>query len=172
MSSKMPLASTPASKKARESAPAAGAEAAHAAQARVASHRDADAAELFGISQLCADFGTTPRALRFYESKGLLQPRRINGTRVYTRRDRARLALIIRSKTIGASLAEIRQFLDMYGAHGEGRTQQMRFVLQRTGESIAELEKKRAHIDATLDELRLIQREAQMGLDVRRRAKG
>ncbi len=126
------------------------------AQEVVAAHREDDSGELFGITELCQAFGITPRALRFYEDKGLLAPRRINGTRIYTRRDRARLALILRSKAIGASLAEIKQYLDMYGQHGEGRTQQLKWVLQRTDASIAELEQKKAHIEATLAELRLI----------------
>lgn len=130
--------------------------AAAAAHAMVAAHRSEDATELFGVTELCREFGITARAIRFYEDKGLLAPRRVNGARVYTRRDRARLALILRSKAIGASLAEIKRFLDMYGAHGEGRTQQMRYVLTRTDEAIRELEQKRAHIDATLAELRLI----------------
>ena len=135
------------------------------AQEIVASHRDDDAAELFGIAELCKDFGITLRTIRFYEDKGLLQPRRINGTRVYTRRDRARLALILRSKAIGASLAEIKQYLDMYGAHGEGREKQLRYVLARTDQTIRELEQKRAHIDATLAELRLINGEVRKQLD-------
>jgi DNA-binding transcriptional MerR regulator len=135
------------------------------AQEIVASHRDVDAGELFGIAELCQDFGITLRTIRFYEDKGLLQPRRINGTRVYTRRDRARLALILRSKAIGASLAEIKQYLDMYGAHGEGREKQLRYVLERTNQTIRELEQRRAHIDATLAELRLINGEVRKQLD-------
>lgn len=75
---------------------------------------------------------------------------------MYTRRDRARVALIQRSKAIGASLAEIRQYLDLYGPHGEGRVQQLKWVLQRTDAAIAALEQKLAHIQATLAELRLI----------------
>lgn len=126
------------------------------AQQVVAAHRQDDTGELFGITQLCQEFGISPRALRFYEDKGLLQPRRVNAARVYTRRDRARLALILRSKAIGASLAEIKHYLDLYGAHGEGRAQQLRFVAERTGEAIADLERRRAHIDATLAELRII----------------
>ena len=126
------------------------------AQEVVDSHRDEDTGELFGITELCAAFGITLRTIRFYEDKGLLSPRRVNGTRVYTRRDRARLALILRSKAIGASLAEIKHYLDLYGAHGEGRVQQMRFVLERTDHALAELETKRAHIEATLAELRVI----------------
>ncbi|MBI3157484.1 MAG: MerR family DNA-binding transcriptional regulator [Burkholderiales bacterium] len=130
--------------------------AAPSARDAVAAHRDEAGGELFGIAELCVEFGISARAIRFYEDKGLLAPRRVGGTRVYTRRDRARLALILRSKAIGASLAEIKRFLDLYGTHGEGRVQQLRYVLRRTDEAIAELEQKRAHIDATLAELRVI----------------
>ena len=104
--------------------------------------------ELFGVTELCNAFDVTPRTLRFYEDKGLLSPRRINGTRVYSRRDRARLALILRAKVIGSSLAEIKQYLDMYG--------QLRYVLARTDGAIAELEQKLAHIESSLAELRII----------------
>jgi DNA-binding transcriptional MerR regulator len=135
----------------------------HAAKAKaptadevVADHRSNDAGQLFGITELCREFGISPRAIRFYEDKGLLAPRRVNGTRVYTRRDRARLQLILRAKAIGSSLAEIKHYLDLYGAHGEGRAVQLKYVLDKTGKAIAELERKREHIDASLAELRLI----------------
>lgn len=127
-----------------------------AAQAFVESHRDIGTAELFGITELCREFGISLRALRFYEDKGLLAPRRINGARVYTRRDRARLALILRAKAIGSPLSEIKNYLDLYGEQGEGRLQQLSFVIERTGQEIANLEKKRAQIEETLSELRLI----------------
>jgi DNA-binding transcriptional MerR regulator len=133
----------------------------------VDAHRDDDSGELFGIAQLCAEYGITLRTIRFYEDKGLLSPRRINGTRVYTRKDRARLALILRSKSIGASLEEIKHYLDMYGAHGEGRVQQLKYVLERTDAAIAELEQRRAHIDATLAELRVINRDVRDKLEAR-----
>jgi DNA-binding transcriptional MerR regulator len=127
-----------------------------ATQEAVDAHHDDGGSQLFGITELCAEFGITLRTIRFYEDKGLLAPRRVSGARVYTRRDRARLALILRSKAIGASLDEIKHFLGLYGDHGEGRVQQMRYVVERTDEAIAELETKRAHIEATLSELRLI----------------
>ena len=130
----------------------------------VADHRSDDAGELFGITELCNEFSISPRAIRFYEDKGLLAPRRINGTRVYTRRDRARLQLILRAKAIGSSLAEIKHYLDLYGAHGEGRTVQMKYVLDKTSKAIAELEQKRAHIDASLAELRIINATVKRGL--------
>jgi DNA-binding transcriptional MerR regulator len=126
------------------------------AQQVLADHRDQGDAELFGITELCTEFGITLRTIRFYEDKGLLAPRRLNGARVYTRRDRARLALILRSKAIGASLTEIKTMLDLYGTHGEGRVQQMRYVLERTDAGIRELEEKRAHLDASLAEMRAI----------------
>ena len=122
----------------------------------VAAHRQEEGGELFGITELCREFGITLRTIRFYEDKGLLKPRRVNGARVYTRRDRARLALILRSKAIGAPLAEIKHYLDLYGPHGEGRVQQLKFVLERTDAALRALETKRQHIDATLAELRVI----------------
>jgi DNA-binding transcriptional MerR regulator len=153
----------PAAKPAR--AAAAEPAARLSAQAMVASQRDEAAdSELFGIGELCAHFSITPRALRFYESKGLLRPRRIGSTRVYTRRDRARLALILRSKAIGASLTDIKHFLELYGAHGEGRVQQMKYVLERTDAALRDLAEKRAHIDATMAELRLINDAVRRGL--------
>lgn len=126
------------------------------AQAFVDSHRSEATTELFGITELCREFGITLRALRFYEDKELLSPRRINGARVYTRRDRARLALILRAKAIGSPLSEIKRYLDLYGDQGEGRAQQLSYVIERTDAEIAELEKKRARIDETLAELRVI----------------
>ena len=126
------------------------------AQEQVAAHQDDGNGALFGITELCTEFGISPRAIRFYEDKALLAPRRINGTRVYTRRDRARLGLILRAKALGSTLAEIKIYLDLYSTHGEGRALRQGYVLERTGAAIAELEQKRAHIDAALAELRLI----------------
>jgi DNA-binding transcriptional MerR regulator len=136
------------------------------AQAFVNSHRDEGVAELFGITELCREFGITLRALRFYEDKGLLSPRRINGARVYTRRDRARLALILRAKAIGSPLSEIKRYLDLYGDQGEGRAQQLNYVIERTDQEIAELEKKRAKIDETLAELRVINASCRKNLQI------
>ena len=144
-----------------------GGSGAAAARQVLDAHRAPDTAELFGISELCAEFGITLRTIRFYEDKGLLSPRRINGTRVYSRKDRARLALILRSKTIGASLDDIKHYLDLYGTHGEGRQQQLRWVLDKTDAAIAELEQRRAHIEATLAELRVINTAVRERLDTK-----
>jgi len=140
------------------------------AQAFVDSHRDEGTTELFGITDLWREFGITLRALRFYADKELLSPRRINGARVYTRRDRARLALILRAKAIGSPLSEIKRYLDLYGVQGEGRTQQLSYVIERTDSEIAELEKKRARIDETLAELRVINASCRKQLAERQKA--
>tara|TARA_R110000751_G_scaffold234229_1_gene335338 strand:+ start:32661 stop:33128 length:468 start_codon:yes stop_codon:yes gene_type:complete len=112
--------------------------------------------ELFGIADLAEEFGITTRTIRFYENKNLIHPARVNGSRVYTRRDRARLALILRAKTIGSSLVQISHFLDLYGEQGEGRAEQMDYVVRETTKAIAELEMKQELIRDTLKELREI----------------
>jgi DNA-binding transcriptional MerR regulator len=134
------------------------------AREAVDAHRGGDGDELFGITELCKAFGITLRTIRFYEDKGLLAPRRVNGARVYTRRDRARLALIVRSKAIGATLADIKHYLDLYGAHGEGRSQQLRYVLEKTDLAIATLSQRVDDIEATLAELKLINRDVRQQL--------
>ena len=133
----------------------------------VDSHRDEVGTELFGITELCTEFGVTLRALRFYEDKGLLSPRRVGGARVYTRRDRARLTLILRAKAIGSPLSEIKRYLDLYGDHGEGRVQQLDYVIARTDTAIEELTQKRAQIDETLAELKVINASCRQQMELR-----
>ncbi len=70
--------------------------------------------ELYSVSELANDLGVTPRALRFYEDKGLIAPQRAGNTRVYTHRDRGRLMLILRGKRLGFTLREVREWLDLY----------------------------------------------------------
>ena len=128
--------------------------------------------DLFGIRELAEEFGISTRTIRYYESKQLLSPRRVNSTRVYTRRDRARLALILRAKQLGSSLDEIRHYLDLYGERGEGRTRQLEYVIARADETIERLEQQRAHLQATLREIRTIREESRRRLAERRREKG
>lgn len=115
-----------------------------------------DGQALMGIAQMCEAYGVSPRALRFYETKGLLTPQRLNGTRVYGKDDRARLSRILRAKSLGMALADIKAYLDMYGEHGEGRVQQLAYVVEAAAAAMRDLERKRAQIDAALEELRLI----------------
>ena len=124
---------------------------------------------LMGIAEVCERYKVSPRALRFYETKGLLAPRRINGTRVYSKLDRARLRRILRAKSLGSPLSEIKHYLDMCGQHGEGRIQQLTFVIEKTGAAIAELEAKREQIDASLSELRMINERTRLTLEGKRK---
>ena len=80
----------------------------------------------YTIRQLCVEFKVTARALRFYEDKGLLSPKRDGMNRVYGYRDRARLTLILRGKRVGLCLSEIREILDLYSADDNGAVQNAR----------------------------------------------
>lgn len=108
--------------------------------------------ETFTITDLAASFNITPRAIRFYEDQGLLEPARQGQNRIYSKRDRARLAWILRGKNVGFSLAEIRELIDLYDA-GDGRARQRERTLELCRRRIAALVEQRNDIDATIEEL-------------------
>ena len=110
-------------------------------------------AELFTIGELAAEFALSPRAIRFYEDQGLITPQRAGMQRIYTKRDRARLQLILRGKRLGFTLADIRQFLDLYDAD-RSKHKQMAMTLGKTRDRIRDLEAQLADITLTLAELR------------------
>ena len=109
--------------------------------------------ETMTIREMCDTFGVTPRTLRFYEAKELIAPIRRGTTRLFTRRDRARLKLILRGKRFGFSLEEIRQLLDLYDMGDSQQTQ-----LARTHElalrHLAGMEAQRAELDEAIADLR------------------
>lgn len=106
----------------------------------------------YTIRQLCQEFDCTPRALRFYEDKGLLSPAREGLNRIYAARDRARLALILRGKRVGLSLAEMREILDLYELD-DGAAQQNAESLRKFREKVVALERQRADLDNSITEL-------------------
>jgi DNA-binding transcriptional MerR regulator len=105
------------------------------------------------IREMCEAFDVTPRTLRFYESKELLFPRREGQKRLFTRRDRARLKLILRGKRFGFSLEEIRQLLDLYYV-GDQQATQLSATLDVARDRLADMEQKRAELDAAIGDLR------------------
>jgi DNA-binding transcriptional MerR regulator len=106
----------------------------------------------FTIRQLCTEFKATPRALRFYEDKGLLTPARDGMNRVYSYKDRARLILILRGKRVGLSLQEIREILELYD-EGDEAAQQNAHSLKKFKEKIVVLEQQREDIEGAIAEL-------------------
>lgn len=120
--------------------------------------------ELRGIQQISAELGITPRTLRFYEDKGLIEPRRVGTTRIYTRRETGRMQLILRGKRLGFSIREIKQFLDLYDADPR-HIEQMKVLAARVRERIDELDQQKIALEKTLLELLEIEREALARVD-------
>lgn len=106
----------------------------------------------FTISELAEEFGISLRTLRFYEEQGLILPERDGRQRVFSRRDRVRLKLILRGKRLGLSLSDIREIIDLYGKtpNDSGQSEKLLASLQARRE---QLEEQRRDIDIILDEI-------------------
>jgi DNA-binding transcriptional MerR regulator len=115
-----------------------------------------DNRDLFAIADLAREFGISTRAIRFYEAKGLLSPERVGGTRVFRRRDRARLILILRGKRLGFSLRDISEYLSLYDAHSA--TAQVSMLVEMVDRRVALLERQLADLQTTLGELKEIRK--------------
>jgi DNA-binding transcriptional MerR regulator len=107
---------------------------------------------LFTIHDLVAEFALTARTLRFYEEKGLLSPQRRGQERLYTRRDRARLKLVLMGRSVGFSLEDIADMLDLYDI-GDGQVTQLSVAIEKFEAKLAELAARRADIDRAIAEL-------------------
>ena len=108
--------------------------------------------ESWTIAQVADEFGVTHRTVRHYEDLGLLSPERRGLNRVYHRRDRTRLNLILRGKRLGFPLEEIRTIIDLYDAP-RGRASQLEYVLSQVDERRVDLEQRRRDLDDALKEL-------------------
>lgn len=118
-----------------------------------------NADKLFSVTELADEFDITPRAIRFYESKGLLSPQRAGSTRVYTYRDRARLIIILRGKRMGFSLGRIKEYLDLYEAD-PSQIEQVRHFLEGVRIRLSQLEEQRADIENMFAELKEAEKQA------------
>lgn len=108
--------------------------------------------EYMRIGDMARAFGVTLRALRFYEDKGLISPKREGSTRLYTRRDRARMKLILLGRKVGFSLRDVKQILDLYDPHGSN-VKQLRLTLEKSEKQLARLQKQRASLDEAIGDL-------------------
>ena len=118
-----------------------------------APNSDAPLSDVMTISDMCSAFDVTPRTLRFYEAKELLSPVRVGTRRLFTRRDRARLTLILRGKRFGFSLEDIRQLLDLYDRDGSQEIQLTRtYDVARA--RLAQMEQQRTELDEAIAELK------------------
>jgi len=108
--------------------------------------------DLFTIRDLTKEFAVSARTLRFYEEKGLVDPGRRGEQRLYSRRDRARLAYVLAGKAVGFSLEEVREMLDLYNV-GDGQATQLKVALKKFAERIERLKRQKAEIDHVIAEL-------------------
>jgi DNA-binding transcriptional MerR regulator len=108
--------------------------------------------ESWTIAEVAEEFGITHRTVRHYEDLGLIAPERRGLQRVYHRRDRTRLNLILRGKRLGFPLEQIRTIIDLYDAP-RGRASQLEYVLSQVDERRADLEQRRRDLDDALKEL-------------------
>ncbi|SFV39093.1 MerR family transcriptional regulator [Hyphomicrobium facile] len=115
-------------------------------------HEDAHHEPSYTISALAKEFGITTRTIRFYESRGLISPERIGTARRYSKRDRARLILILRGRNLGFTVEDVSDYLSLYDSD-PGQLAQTRHLLDKVKAAIAEIETKRHDIERSLADL-------------------
>jgi DNA-binding transcriptional MerR regulator len=115
--------------------------------------------ETYSISDLAREFDVTPRAIRFYEDEGLLNPAREGSRRIYSKRDYVRLKLILRGKRLGLSLAQVREMFDLYDAARDERPQLEKFLTALAARR-EQLERQRTEIDEELAEIRSFEQQS------------
>ena len=117
-----------------------------------AADRGNDNEDYMRIGDVSEKFGVTLRTLRFYEDKGLIQPKRQGVTRLYNRRDRARIKLILMGKKVGFSLREVKQLIDLYEPGGSNMAQ-MKAILDKSAKQLEKMKQQRAAVDEAINEL-------------------
>ncbi|MEZ5478824.1 MAG: MerR family DNA-binding transcriptional regulator [Thiolinea sp.] len=116
--------------------------------------------KLWTISELADALGITARTIRFYEDKGLLQPRRVGANRVYNYKDQARLKLILRGKRLGFSLQEINEYIELYDTELDPlRTEQLGYLLDKVRDRINDLQRQQDDLQEMRAELGAIEQE-------------
>lgn len=114
----------------------------------------AGAREAYTIGDLSREFGVTLRALRFYEDKGMITPKREGLTRIYSRADRSRLEVILKGKRLGFTLSEISEMVAAHDRQGEAAAHGLKLSREKCLQQIEHLEEQKRELDAAIDELR------------------
>ncbi|UPQ89997.1 MerR family DNA-binding transcriptional regulator [Vibrio sinaloensis] len=127
--------------------------------------RNRRSVEKYKISDLAKEFDITTRSIRFYEDEGLIQPERKGSMRIYNRRDKTRLKLILRGKRLGFSLAEIRELFELYDTH-QGDTQ-LKEMLKIIDEKEALLMRQLEDIRSMLEDLNVARERCEQALEVK-----
>lgn len=125
-------------------------------------------AATYSISALAKEFGITTRTIRFYESRGLISPQRVGTARKYSKRDRARLILILRGRNLGFTVEDVSEYLSLYDSD-PGQLAQTRLLLDKVTDAIDDLETKRRDIERSLTELNEIRGKCETHLKARER---
>ena len=116
-----------------------------------------NAENIFTVPELARELNLTECAIRFYESKGLLFPKRAGNTRIFNYKDRARLIIIRRAKKLGFSLKDIKKYLDLYDVD-QGHDEQTKLALKGVRERITHLEDQKEEINIVLSELKKLEK--------------
>lgn len=117
----------------------------------------------YSISELASEFDITPRAIRFYEEKGMLHPAREGQKRLFSHADRVRLQLILRGKRCGLTLEESKDIIGMY-EHGQNNAEQLHSLLGKIAERRAVLHTQLADIQEMMTELDTVQTSCEQAL--------
>ncbi len=131
-------------------------------------HQEASPETTYSISALAKEFGITTRTIRFYESRGLISPARVGTTRQYSKRDRARLILILRGRNLGFTVEDVSDYLSLYDSD-PGQLAQTRLLLDKVTTAIVDLEGKRHDIERSLADLNEIRARCETHLKTRER---
>jgi len=126
-----------------------------ASEQEVFSESSSGESTTYSIRQLASEFGITMRAIRFYESKKLILPKKVNGRRAFTELDRARLFLVVQSRKLGLALTDIKEVLDIY-YRGDDRRTFYKVATTKFSKHIENLKRKQKEIDAQLQEMQKI----------------
>lgn len=133
-----------------------------------ASHPEKPRETTYTISALAKEFGITTRTIRFYESRGLISPERIGTSRRYSKRDRARLIIILRGRNLGFTVEDVSEYLLLYDSD-PGQQAQTRLLLDKVIAAVDDLETKRRDIERSLTELNEIRARCEAHLKSRDR---